>query len=103
MKNEKVDVDEVARVMEEFKNNKVKNMSLLTASLKPIIVKREIDRPRPRLGRLEGNGMSVVVGRIREDKALNGIKYFAVGHNTLRGAAGTRVLIAELLVKRNIL
>ncbi|MEM1832397.1 MAG: aspartate-semialdehyde dehydrogenase [Desulfurococcaceae archaeon] len=101
--NKRVDVDEVARVMEEFKNNKIKDMSLPTAPLKPIIVRREIDRPQPRLDRLEGNGMSVVVGRIREDKALNGIKYFAVGHNTLRGAAGTGVLIAELLVKKNIL
>jgi len=44
--------------------------------------------------------MSIVVGRVREDKTLNGVKYVVLGHNTIRGAAGTGVLIAELLVKR---
>jgi aspartate-semialdehyde dehydrogenase len=39
-----------------------------------------------------GKGMSVSVGRIRE-----GIRYIAMGHNTIRGAAGASVLNAELL------
>lgn len=62
-----------------------------------IVVRRERDRPQPRLDRMEGNGMSVVVGRIRKDEALGGVKYVALGHNTIRGAAGNAVLIAELL------
>jgi aspartate-semialdehyde dehydrogenase len=39
-----------------------------------------------------GKGMSVSVGRIRE-----GIRYIAMGHNTIRGAAGASILNAELL------
>jgi aspartate-semialdehyde dehydrogenase len=93
-------VDEVVKVMEEFRGNKIKGMGLPTAPEKPIVIRREVDRPQPRLDRLEGNGMSVVIGRVREDKTLNGVKYIALGHNTIRGAAGTGVLIAELLVKK---
>ncbi len=40
--------------------------------------------------------MSVVVGRVREDPVL-GVKYVALGHNTIRGAAGASILNAELL------
>ena len=59
---------------------------------KVLIVRDEIDRPQPRLDRNMGKGMSVSVGRIRE-----GIRYIAMGHNTIRGAAGASVLNAELL------
>ena len=59
---------------------------------KALIVRDEIDRPQPRLDRNMGRGMSVSVGRIRE-----GIRYIAMGHNTIRGAAGASVLNAELL------
>lgn len=99
----KVEVEEVVKAMEEFRGNKIKGLGLPTAPAKPIIVRREVDRPQPRLDRFAGNGMSVVVGRIREEKALSGVKYFAVGHNTIRGAAGTGILIAELMVKKNLI
>jgi len=59
---------------------------------KALIVRDEVDRPQPRLDRNMGRGMSVSVGRIRE-----GIRYIAMGHNTIRGAAGASVLNAELL------
>ncbi|KKG16171.1 aspartate-semialdehyde dehydrogenase [Methanosarcina sp. 2.H.T.1A.6] len=59
---------------------------------KALIVRDEADRPQPRLDRNMGKGMSVSVGRIRE-----GIRYIAMGHNTIRGAAGASVLNAELL------
>jgi aspartate-semialdehyde dehydrogenase len=96
----KASADEVVKVMEAFKGNKIKGMGLPTAPEKPIIVRREVNRPQPRLDRLEGRGMSVVVGRVREDRVLNGVKYVVLGHNTIRGAAGTGVLMAELLVKK---
>jgi len=64
----------------------------------PIIVRDEPDRPQPRLDRDMGKGMSVSVGRIRE-----GIKYVALGHNTIRGAAGASVLNAELLKEKGYL
>ncbi|HJK07097.1 MAG TPA: aspartate-semialdehyde dehydrogenase, partial [Methanocorpusculum sp.] len=52
----------------------------------------EENRPQPRLDRNRGNGMTVSVGRVRE-----GIRFVAMGHNTIRGAAGASVLNAELL------
>lgn len=61
----------------------------------PIIVREEPDRPQPRLDRDMGNGMSVSVGRIRE-----GIRYVALGHNTIRGAAGASILNVELMHKK---
>ena len=67
---------------------------LPTEPEKALIVRDEHDRPQPRLDRNMGRGMSVSVGRIRE-----GIRYIAMGHNTIRGAAGASVLNAELLHK----
>ena len=63
-----------------------------------IIVRDEPDRPQPRLDRDAGNGMSVSVGRIRD-----GIRYIAMGHNTVRGAAGASVLNAELMLSMGLL
>ncbi|MFQ6062431.1 MAG: aspartate-semialdehyde dehydrogenase [Methanosarcinales archaeon] len=65
---------------------------------KVIVVHEDPFRPQPRLDRDLGNGMSVSVGRIRE-----GIRYIAMGHNTIRGAAGASVLNAELLCKNGLL
>jgi len=53
------------------------------------------NRPQPRLDRMRGEGMTVSVGRIRE-----GLRYVAMGHNTIRGAAGASVLNAELIVSK---
>ncbi|WNY26635.1 aspartate-semialdehyde dehydrogenase [Methanolapillus ohkumae] len=67
----------------------------------PIIVRDEKDRPQPRLDRDMGKGMSVSVGRIRE--GVGGVRYMALGHNTIRGAAGASVLNAELMHKKGYL
>ncbi len=56
------------------------------------------DRPQPRLDRMRGRGMTVSVGRLRE-----GIRFVAMGHNTIRGAAGASVLNAELIAKKKYL
>lgn len=56
----------------------------------------EQDRPQTRLDRGLGNGMAVSIGRLRPDPVL-GWKFVCLSHNTLRGAAGGAVLIAELL------
>jgi len=93
-------VEEAIKAMEEFRSNKIKGLGLPSAPSRPIVVRREVDRPQPRLDRWEGNGMSVVVGRVREDPVVGGVKYVAMGHNTVRGAAGNAVLIAELLAVR---
>ncbi|MGC9134793.1 MAG: aspartate-semialdehyde dehydrogenase [Caldisphaera sp.] len=99
IKTEKeVDIDDIKKALTEFKENKIKNFDLPSKPKNPIIVREEVDRPQPRLDRNEGNGMSVVVGRIRKDKK-NWIKFNVLGHNTIRGAAGNGVLIAETLLK----
>jgi len=82
--------------MDEFRGEP-QRLGLPTAPERPIIVRNEEDRPQPHLDRMAGRGMAVVVGRIRRDSALDGIKYIVLGHNTIRGAAGCAVLNAELL------
>lgn len=87
--------EEVRDAFHRFRCDEVKGLP--TAPEKPIIVHDAEDRPQPRLDRDAGNGMSVSVGRIRE-----GIRYIAMGHNTVRGAAGASVLNAEFLVKKKM-
>jgi aspartate-semialdehyde dehydrogenase len=72
-------------------------LALHSAPKHPIIVREEPDRPQPRLDRDAENGMSVTIGRIREDKVLD-YRFVALSHNTIRGAAGAAILNAELLI-----
>ena len=59
----------------------------------------EDNRPQAKLDRMEGGGMSVTAGRLREDKLFD-YKFVGLSHNTLRGAAGGAVLLAELLAAK---
>ena len=59
----------------------------------------EDNRPQAKLDRMEGNGMSVTAGRLREDHVYD-YKFVGLSHNTLRGAAGGAVLLAELLAAK---
>ena len=59
----------------------------------------EENRPQAKLDRMEGGGMSVTAGRLREDAAYD-YKFIGLSHNTLRGAAGGAVLLAELLAAK---
>ena len=63
----------------------------------PIEVDSRADRPQPRLDLNRGGGMAVTVGRVRACPILD-IRMVVLGHNTVRGAAGQAVQIAELLV-----
>ena len=56
----------------------------------------EADRPQARLDRELEGGMAISVGRLREDSQYD-YKFVCLSHNTLRGAAGGAVLMAELL------
>ena len=88
--------DEAAAAMNVFRG-RPQALGLPSAPARPIEVLAEGFRPQPRLDALRGNGMTVTVGRIRKCPLL-GIKFVALGHNTIRGAAGAAVLNAELLV-----
>jgi aspartate-semialdehyde dehydrogenase len=94
------DPESIIDSMENFVGEP-QRLKLPFAPAKPIVVKREEDRPQVRLDRMEGHGMSVVVGRVRRDPALNGVKYVVIGHNTIRGAAGCAILNAEYLKIKN--
>ena len=59
----------------------------------------EDNRPQPKLDRMTENGMAVCAGRLREG-ALFDWKFIGLSHNTLRGAAGGAVLLAELLAAK---
>lgn len=63
----------------------------------PVEVDLRADRPQPRLDLERGGGMAVTVGRVRPCPVLD-IRLVLLGHNTIRGAAGQAVQIAELLV-----
>ena len=59
----------------------------------------EADRPQTRLDRDTEKGMAVCIGRLREDTQYD-YKFVCLSHNTLRGAAGGGVLLAELLAAK---
>ena len=62
----------------------------------------ENDRPQTRLDRdLEG-GMAISVGRLRPDTQYD-YKFVCLSHNTVRGAAGGAILMAELLAAKGYL
>ena len=68
----------------------------------PLVVTREPDRPQTRRDVWAGKGMTVTAGRVRSDPLFD-VKLVALGHNTIRGAAGGSVLNAELLATRGML
>lgn len=59
----------------------------------------EDNRPQARLDRELENGMAIAIGRLREDVVFD-YKFVCLSHNTLRGAAGGGVLMAELLAAK---
>ncbi len=68
----------------------------------PAIYMHEKDRPQPRRDVERENGMAVFIGRLRPCQVLD-YKFVAMGHNTVRGAAGAAVLNAELMKSEGLL
>jgi aspartate-semialdehyde dehydrogenase len=82
-----------------FGAGEIAGLGLPSAPKQLIRYFEEPDRPQIRLDRgLEG-GMGVAAGRLREDSVLD-YKFVGLSHNTLRGAAGGAVLMAELLYRK---
>ena len=75
---------------------------LPSAPLRPVIYMEEKDRPQPRRDAERERGMAVFVGRLRECPVLD-YKFMALGHNTIRGAAGAAVLNAEFMYSEGLL
>ncbi len=75
---------------------------LPSAPPRPVIYMEEKDRPQPRRDAEREHGMAAFVGRLRPCPALD-YKFIALGHNTVRGAAGAAVLNAELMHSEGML
>jgi aspartate-semialdehyde dehydrogenase len=65
-------------------------------------VRKETNRPQPRLDRDTGSGYTTVVGRVRRDPVYT-VKMFVLSHNTVMGAAGSSILNAELAAAKGLL
>jgi len=81
---------------------KPQDQRLPSAPCHPIVYLPEQNRPQPRLDVDRGNGMTVTIGRLRPCSVL-GYKFIALGHNTVRGAAGAALLNAELMQAEGVL
>jgi aspartate-semialdehyde dehydrogenase len=76
--------------------------NLPSAPKRPVIYMEQNNRPQPRKDVERERGMAAFVGRLRKDPVL-GWKFIALGHNTVRGAAGAAVLNAELMHSEGML
>ena len=94
-------LDEVREALRTFEVDE-ELASLPTALRHPVVVVDEENRPQPRRDVEAGEGMAVVVGRIRECP-LHDVKLTLLSHNLVRGAAGAALLNAELLAARGFL
>jgi len=95
------EIREVREAIESFAGEPQK-LGLPTAPKHPIHFLDATDRPQPRLDRDREHGMAVSVGRLRHCPILD-VRFVALVHNTIRGAAGAAILNAELLKARGLL
>ena len=77
-------------------------LDLPSAPQRPIEYLAEANRPQPALDAQRGGGMTVTAGRLRSCPILD-YKFVALGHNTIRGAAGAAILNAELMHRKGML
>jgi aspartate-semialdehyde dehydrogenase len=96
---------QMIKALETFEAEPQK-LKLPTAPTRPVIVRREDNRPQPVIDVNAGEpararGMSSVVGRVRQKDGH--FKMFVLSHNTLRGGAGGSVLNAELALAKKLL
>jgi aspartate-semialdehyde dehydrogenase len=91
-------VADARAALERFRGEP-QELGLPSAPSAPIVCLEAADRPQPRLDVDRGCGMTVTVGRLRPCPVLD-LKLVALGHNTVRGAAGAAILNAELLKVR---
>lgn len=91
----KADMEEIIAKWENYQG-KPQELNLPSAPKQFIHYFRENDRPQIKSERNLEGGMAVSVGRLRPDTQYD-VKFVSMSHNTLRGAAGGAVLMAELL------
>lgn len=94
--DDRVSVDGVRAALASWRG-RPQELELPSAPAAPVVCLDGGNRPQPRLDVMRGGGMTVSVGRVRPCPVL-GLKLVALGHNTIRGAAGAAVLNAELML-----
>lgn len=77
-------------------------LDLPTAPSQPLVYLNEANRPQPLLDVNREGGMAVTIGRLRRCPLFD-YKFVALGHNTIRGAAGVAILNAELMHREGLL
>jgi len=97
---EEIDLEIIQELWKNFPGT-----GLYTGPERPLILRKENNRPQTRLDRYAGKsrspytgGMSITLGRVKKNQP-DELSFIAVGHNTIRGGAGEAVLIGELLEK----
>ena len=94
-KGEKPSIEEIKDCWKNF-SGRAQELNLPSAPKQFLHYFEEADRPQTKLDRMLEGGMAVSIGRLREDTQYD-YKFVCLSHNTLRGAAGGAVLLAELL------
>ncbi len=97
-RGEKPELNEIIKIWQNFKSVPQK-LKLPSAPIQPIIVRHEADRPQPRRDRDKDKAMAVSVGRLRDCNIFD-YRFVGLSHNTVRGAAGGAILMAELLTAK---
>jgi len=94
-------IEAIKEAMRSFAG-KPQQLWLPSAPQPPLVVTEEPNRPQPRLDADFGGGMAITIGRVRECPVMHA-KFVALGHNTIRGAAGAAILNAELMHSEGLL
>ena len=98
---QKPDADAVIDAWRSFRG-RPQELELPSAPAQPIAYLTEQNRPQPALDAGRDGGMTVSIGRLRACPVLD-YKFVALGHNTIRGAAGAAILNAELMHREGLL
>ena len=91
----KPSVEEIKEIWANYKG-RAQELELPSAPKQFLHYFEEDNRPQTKLDRMLEGGMAVSIGRLRPDTQYD-YKFVCLSHNTLRGAAGGAVLLAELL------
>lgn len=97
----KVPIGEIINSWINFKSEP-QTLKLPSAPIQPIYYFPDDKYPQPKIHRNLDNGMAASAGRLRECSLFD-YKFVVLSHNTVRGAAGGTILIAELLYAKGFL
>ena len=93
-------LDDVRTAFAEFKSP-IRDLGLPSAPERPVALLAAGEAPQPRRHAALGGGMVVHVGCVRSCPVL-GVRFVALVHNTVRGAAGAAILNAELAIRSGL-